>query len=106
MSIPVWTHLAHEVAKKAEDDESYRSMYQTLPRLLSSGTSALEVARRTSVGTKDAQDALDELATHDLVRSSSSGATVKGGSRLYSMRGEGRKFFTYLSGLISSSSTS
>ena len=93
---------AHELAKSAEEHESRRLLIGALPSLLSSGTSALEVARHSRTPPQEVDDVLQELSTHgvvkyELVGSSSSG--VPYGDRLYYMGREGREFFRYVRGL-------
>lgn len=100
-----WKPLAHKIARDAEKEVSYREIVKVLPTLLSSGTSALEVARQSHVSPETADQVLGHLSEFEIVSSSTSGSNVRYGDRLYYMRSEGRPFFLYLDGLISSGST-
>ena len=102
---PEWRSLARDLADQAEDTATYR-VVRILPSMLSSGTSALEVARKSSAPPKQVDEILHRLSEHNIVESSSSGTTVPFATKLYHMRAEGPRFFSYLEDLLSSSSSS
>lgn len=97
--LPEWRSLARELADEAEDTVTYR-VVRILPSMLSSGTSALEVARKSSASPKQVDEILNRLSEHNIVESSSSGTTVPFATKLYHMRSDGPRFFSYLDDLL------
>lgn len=92
-----WLRLAYKLADDPDSEQSRLAMQ--LADVLKSGASTLEIARKTRHKTEVVAPLLDLLREFEVVKAESSGLSVSGGDKFYSLTSDGVRFFRELGAL-------